>query len=162
MSEFTMGQDVPGPPEAKDVGVDKNKAVLNYIMKSLKATKPWTRLLSILGFIGTGLTVLMGLGIIMGRNFLPVSDKAPPLIFLGIFYILTSVLYLVPSIWLSKYSSAVASFLKAGDSVQLGNAIAYQKSFWKFVGVLALVSIAFAIVGIIAAILIPSFLALRG
>jgi len=51
---------------------------------------------------------------------------------------------------------------KAGDSVQLGNAIAYQKSFWKFVGILALVSIAFAIVGIISAILIPSFIALRG
>ena len=112
MSEFTMGQDAPGPPEVKDVGVDKNKAVLNYIVNSLKATKPWTRLLSILGFIGTGFTVLVGLGIILGRNFLPVSDKAPPLIFLGIFYILSSVLYLVPSIWLSKYSSAIASFFQ--------------------------------------------------
>ena len=162
MTEFTMGQDVPEPPEPKDTSVDKNRAVLNYIMKSLRATKPWTRLLSILGFIGTGLTVLMGVGVILGRNFLPVSDKAPPLIFLGIFYILTSVLYLVPSIWLSKYSSAIASFLKGGDSVHLGNAIAYQKSFWKFMGILVLVSIVLAIVGIIAAILIPAFLAFRG
>ena len=104
----------------------------------------------------------MGVGVILGRNFLPVSDKAPPLIFLGIFYILTSVLYLVPSIWLSKYSSAIASFLKGGDSVHLGNAIAYQKSFWKFMGILVLVSIVLAIVGIIAAILIPAFLAFRG
>ena len=162
MSEFTMGQDVPKPPETQDAGVDKNRAVLNYIMNSLRATKPWTRLLSILGFIGTGLTVLLGLGIILGKDFLPVSPKAPPLIFLGIFYILTSVLYLIPSIWLSKYSSAIASFLKAGDSVQLGNAMAYQKSFWKFVGILVLVSIVFAILGIIAAILIPTFLAFRG
>jgi hypothetical protein len=131
-------------------------------MNSLRATKPWTRLLSILGFIGTGLTVLIGLGIILGRNFLPVSPKAPPLVFLGIFYILTSVLYLVPSIWLSKYSSAIASFLKGGDSVQLAKAMAYQKSFWKFVGILVLVSMLFAIVGIIAAIFIPTFLAFRG
>jgi len=162
MSEFTMGQNVPEPPETLDAGVDKNRAVLNYIMNSLRATKPWTRLLSILGFIGTGLTVLLGLGIILGKDFLPVSPKAPPLIFLGVFYILTSVLYLIPSIWLSKYSSAIASFLKAGDSVQLGNAMAYQKSFWKFVGILVLVSIVFAILGIIAAILIPTFLAIRG
>lgn len=162
MSEFTMGQNVPEPPEAKDVNIDKNKAVLNYIMKSLQGTKPWTRLLSILGFIGTGLTVLVGLGIIVGKNFLPVPPDAPPLTFLGIFYILTSVFYLIPSIWLSKYSSAIASFLKGGDSVQLGNAMACQKSFWKFVGILALVSIAFAIVGIIAAILIPAFLTFRG
>ena len=162
MSEFTMGQDLPEPPEIPSTGVDKNRAVLNHIMNSLRATKPWTRLLSILGFIGTGLTVIVGLGIILGRDFLPMPPDVPPLIFVGVFYILTSVLYLVPSIWLSKYSSAIASFLEGGDSVQLGNAIAYQKSFWKFVGILVLVSIVFMIVGIIAAISIPTFLAFRG
>jgi hypothetical protein len=162
MTEFTMGQDVPEPPKAKDTSVDKNKAILNYIMNSLRATKPWTRLLSILGFIGTGLTVLMGFGIIVGESFIPISPKAPPLLYLGIFYILTSVFYLVPSIWLSKYSSAIDSFLKGGDSVQLGNAIAYQKSFWKFIGILVLVFIIIAILGILAAILIPAFLAFQG
>ena len=68
MTEFTMGQNVPEPPVAKDTSVDKNKAILNYIMKSLRATKPWTRLLSILGFIGTGLTILVGLGLMVGGN----------------------------------------------------------------------------------------------
>lgn len=159
MTEFTMGQDVPEPPGAKAASVDKNRAILNYIMNSLRATKPWTRLLSILGFIGTGLTVLMGLGIMVGENFIPISPKAPPLAYLGIFYILTSVFYLIPSIWLSKYSSAIDSFLKGGDAVQLGNAIAYQKSFWKFIGILVLVSIVIAILGILAAILFPTFYA---
>jgi hypothetical protein len=46
--------------------------------------------------------------------------------------------------------------------VQLGNAIAYQKSFWKFMGILVLVCIVIAILGILAAILIPTFLAFRG
>ena len=162
MTEFTMGQDVPEPREAKDTSVDKNKAILNYIMSSLRATKPWTRLLSILGFIGTGLSILVGLGLMVGGNLIPMPPEAPPLAYLGIFYILTSVFYLVPSIWLSRYSSAIDSFLKRGESVHLGNAIAYQKSFWKFVGILALVSIVIAIVGILAAILIPAFLAFRG
>jgi hypothetical protein len=162
MTEFTMGQDVPEPPVVKDPSADKNKAILNYIMKSLRATKPWTRLLSILGFIGTGLAILVGLGLMVGGNLIPMPPEAPPLAYLGIFYILTSVFYLVPSIWLSRYSSAIDSFLKRGESVHLGNAIAYQKSFWKFVGILALVSIVIAIVGILAAILIPAFLAFRG
>jgi hypothetical protein len=137
MTEFTMGQDVPKPPKARDTSVDKNKAVLNYIMNSLRV------------------------GIMVGGNFIPISPKAPPLAYLGIFYILTSFFYLVPSIWLSKYSSAIDSFLKGGDSVQLGNAIAYQKSFWKFVGILVLVFIIIAILGILAAILIPAFLVFR-
>lgn len=158
MAEFTMGQDAPEPREP-DTGVDKNRAILNYIMNSLRATKPWTRLLSILGFIGTGLTVVMGFGIMVGENFIPISPKAPPLLYVGIFYILTSVFYLVPSIWLSKYSSAIDSFLKGGNAIQLGKAIAYQKSFWKFVGILALVFIIVAILGVLAAILIPTYIA---
>ncbi len=145
-----------------DDNVERNRAILNYIRKSLRATQPWTRLLSVLGFIGTGLTILAGFAIMVGESFIPVSEKSPPLLFMGIFYILTSVVYLVPSIWLSKYSTAISAFLKAGDAIELGKAIAYQKSFWKFIGALALVSIALTVVGIIAAILIPILLSLRG
>jgi len=156
MGEFIMGQDAPGP--SMDANVDKNKAILNYMVNSLRATRPWTRLLSILGFIGVAFSILAGIAMIIGRNFFPVSDKAPPLAFLGIIYMLTSVFYLVPSIWLSKYSSAISSFLKQNDAIQLAKAIAYQKSFWKFVGITVLVLMAIAILGIIAAILIPTLL----
>jgi flagellar biosynthesis protein FlhB len=75
---------------------------------------------------------------------------------------LTSVFYLVPSIWLSKYSSAISSFLKESDAIQLAKAIAYQKSFWKFVGITVLVFIVIAILGVIAATLIPTLLLFQG
>ena len=159
MGEFIMGQDAPGA--STDAHVDKNKAILNYMVNSLRATRPWTRLLSILGFIGVAFSILAGIGMIVGRSLIPISDKAPPMAYLGIFYILTSVFYLVPSIWLSKYSSAISSFLKESDSIQLAKAIAYQKSFWKFVGITALVLIVIVALGIIAAILIPTLLLFR-
>ncbi len=142
--------------------IDRNRAILNYIRKSLRATRPWTRFLSVLGFIGTGLTIVVGIFMLIGKDFIPASETALPLGFLGILYILTSVFYLIPSIWLAKYSSAISAFLRAGDAIELGRAIAYQKSFWKFVGILALVSILFAALGIMAAILIPTLLTLRG
>ncbi|MGD8961320.1 MAG: hypothetical protein PVF29_03655 [Desulfobacterales bacterium] len=145
-----------------DGNIDRDRAILNYIRKSLRATWPWTRLLSVLGFIGTGLMILAGLGVIVGESFIPVSEKAPPLVFMGIFYILASVFYLVPSIWLWKFSTAVSAFLKSGDAIELGKAIAYQKSFWKFIGILAAVSIALTVLGIIAAILIPTLIFQRG
>lgn len=152
--------------ESKEMGpdgsVDRDRAILNYIRKSLRATRPWTRLLSVLGFIGTGLMVLAGLGVIVGESFIPVSEKTPPLVFMGILYTLSSVFYLVPSIWLSKFSTAVSVFLKSGDAIELGKAIAYQKSFWKFIGILTVVSIALIVLGIIAAILIPTLITFRG
>ena len=152
--------------ESKEMGpdgsVDRDRAILNYIRKSLRATWPWTRLLSVLGFIGTGLMILAGLGVIVGESFIPVSEKTPPLVFMGILYTLSSVFYLVPSIWLSKFSTAVSVFLKSGDAIELGKAIAYQKSFWKFIGILTVVSIALIVLGIIAAILIPTLITFRG
>jgi hypothetical protein len=160
MAEFIMGQDAPGP--AIEAKVDENKAILNYMVNSLRATRPWTRLISILGFIGVAFSILAGIAMIIGRNFFPISDKAPPLAFLGIIYMLTSVFYLVPSIWLSKYSSAISSFLKESDAIQLAKAIAYQKSFWKFVGITVLVFIVIAVLGVIAATLIPTLLLFQG
>jgi hypothetical protein len=160
MAEFIMGQDAPGP--AMEAKVDKNKAILNYMVNSLRATRPWTRLISILGFIGVAFSILAGIAMIIGRNFFPISDKAPPLAFVGIIYMLTSVFYLVPSIWLSKYSSAISSFLKESDAIQLAKAIAYQKSFWKFVGITVLVFIVIAVLGVIAATLIPTLLLFQG
>ena len=160
MERLTAGMDAcePGPGGS----IDKSKAILNYIKKSLRATRPWTRLLSVLGFIGTVLTILAGTAMIVGKEFIPMSEKAPPLAFMGIFYIVASVFYLIPSIWLSKYSSAITAFLDAGDALDLGQAIAYQKSFWKFVGILALVSVVMAVLGIAAAIVIPLLLSFRG
>jgi hypothetical protein len=160
MRPFTDGQNLSDQP--KDKNVDRNKAILNYIMNSLRATRPWTRLLSVLGFIAVAFTILSGIAMIVGRNFFPESDKMPPLLLMGIFYILTSVFYLVPSIWLSKYSAAITRFLGGGDAIDLGNAIAYQKSFWKYTGIMVLVSIVIAVLGIMAAILIPSLLSFRG
>ena len=159
MQELTEGLGSSDPGAGRKI--DRNRAILNYIRKSLRATRPWTRLLSVLGFIVTGLTVLAGIAMIVGKNFIPVSENAPPMTYIGIFYILTSVFYLVPSIWLSKYSSAIAAFQKSGDAVDFANAMAYQKSFWKFVGILALVSIVLTILGIVAAIIIPTVLSVR-
>jgi hypothetical protein len=38
---------------------------------------------------------------------------------------------------------------------ELEAALSYQKSFWKFAGILCLIGIIFAVVGIVAAIAIP-------
>jgi len=160
MERLTAGMDAYDPEPAGSV--DRDRAILNYIMKSLRATRPWTRLLSVLGFICTALTVLAGIAIIVGQDFIPLPKNAPPMEFMGIFYILAGAFYLIPSIWLSKYSTAISSFLGGGDALELGKAIAYQKSFWKFVGILALVSIAVAVVGIVVAILVPLLLSFRG
>jgi hypothetical protein len=102
--------------------------------------------------------ILSGIAIILGGKFLQTPENVPLPALSGIFNIVASIFYLVPSIWLAKYSSAITRFLSGGGAIELGNAIAFQKSFWKFVGIMAVVTIALAVLGIMAAIFVPRFL----
>jgi hypothetical protein len=155
MSAFNYEQTVS--EQQRDMNGKSEKAILNYISNSLRATRPWTRLFSILGFIGTAVMILTGIAMILGAKFFQTAENAPLPALTGIINILASVFYLVPSIWLSKYSSAITRFLHGGGAIELGNAIAFQ-SFWRFVGIMTVVLIGLAVIGIIAAIFIPRFL----
>ena len=95
---------------------------------------------------------------ILGRNYLPNSADTPTLIFTGAINIAVSIFYLIPSIWLFKYSSAISRFLGGGGATEIGNALVYQKSFWKYVGIVILISIILGILGILAAVFIPTLL----
>ena len=135
-----------------------DRAMLNYINNALRGTRPWTRLLSILGFIGVAFTLLSGVVMLFGRSFLPMGTDAPPLILTGVINVVVGIFYLIPSIWLFRYSSAISRYLAGGGAIELGNALSYQKSFWKFVGILTLISLIIAVLGIIAAIFVPTLL----
>ena len=137
---------------------ETDRAILNLINDALRGTRPWTRLLSILGFIVTTILIISGLGMMLGRNFLPNSADTPTLILTGAINVAVSIFYLIPSIWLFKYSSAITRFLGGGGANELGNALVYQKSFWKYAGIVILISIILGIFGVLAAVFIPTLL----
>ena len=151
-------QTVSGPESYTNRGTDR--AILNHINDALRSTRPWTRLLSILGFIATVILIISGIAMMLGRNFLPKSTDTPALMLIGTLNVAVSIFYLIPSVWLYKYSSAISRFLEGGGASELGNAVAYQKSFWKYVGIMILISMIVAILGILAAVFIPSILML--
>ena len=140
---------------------ETDRAILNLINDALRGTRPWTRLLSILGFIVTTILIISGLGMMLGRNFLPNSADTPTLILTGAINVAVSIFYLIPSIWLFKYSSAITRFLGGGGANELGNALVYQKSFWKYAGIVILISIILGILGVLAAVFIPTLLMLK-
>ena len=120
------------------------------VTEPLRATRPWARFLSILGFISTGLMVVAGLAMMVIAN-----DKLPP--WMGAVYLILAVLYVPPSLFLYRYASAIEVFLSVPSFETLGEALRQQKSFWRLIGIamaaillLYVVAIAF---GIVAAIL---------
>lgn len=132
--------------------------VTEQMINHMRSTKLWTKFLSIMGFIMAGFMVIMGVFIIFAGNLFAKGANPNLTIFMGIFYVLCSIFYIIPSLYLFKFASALNRFLSDRKDAEMEAAISYQKSFWKFCGILCLIGMIIAIVGIVAAIAIPMLL----
>ena len=118
--------------------------------KYLSQTGPWVRFLSVLFFLSIGFMILGGLAIVLvgmtgsllgqsnpAYNVLPGGAFAA-----GLVYILAAILYLAPAIFLSRYASAIKKMRSEPSTQALEGAIKYQKSFWRYTGVIAAIFLA--------------------
>ena len=124
----------------------------------MKETAKWSKFLSIIGFIGSGLMVIIGLfaSAVMSSMFNTYGSGAGGFssITFGIMYVLMGALYFVPSLYLYNYSNKMKLALATSNAVELEEAFLNQKSLFKFWGVLTIVIISFyllfAIFGLLA------------
>lgn len=138
--------------------------ITDNMLESLRRTKPWVRFLSILGFISVVFVLLGAVAMLLGGGALMMQGDAGqevpaflPMLMAGV-YVLMAILYFFPSLYLFKYASAIGALLENGGSADMEDALARQKSFFKFYGVLVLVMIIVGVLGMIAAIAIPAFM----
>ena len=130
------------------------------IQAALAGTKPWVRLCSILLFISAALMIVVGgLAGVMGAVALGGGAETAAL---AIVYPVTGLLYLIPALYLFRYANRIGEYLSGGQEVQLELAIDAQRSFWKFVGILSVIAIVIFVLGIVAAIAIPTMLRMSG
>ncbi len=132
--------------------------VTDQMIDYLRTTKMWTKFLSIMGFIAAAFMVLMGIFIMLASNLFPKEAETKIPAFMGIMYMLLSIVYIIPSVYLLKYSSALGRYLGNKSESEFESALSYQKSFWKFIGVVGIIGMIFMVVCIVAAIAIPLML----
>src|SRR5262245_56807157 len=95
-------------------------AITDEMMESLSQTKPWVRLMSILGFISSGFLVLAWGALIVvslagssfGRGF-----RGMQFVVIGVVYLGLGALHVMASLFLHRYASSI------GD-MQLGETVA--------------------------------------
>ena len=117
--------------------------------KFLNQTRPWARFLSIMVFIGAAFTLLGALTVMLvtmtGSLFnaeIGTFGLAPGEgLIIGLLYLVMAVLYLPPGIFLSRYASAIKALESIPTSQALERALKYQKSFWRYVGVITVISL---------------------
>lgn len=118
----------------------------------LRATKPWVRLLSVLGFIGLGFLVLGSLAFLLipmgGMGAMSLGPKVA----ITSVYLAMGCVQFPAVLFLSRYASRIGNLAASGAPADLEEALRAQKSFWKYVGILTLVMIGFYVVVIVIAL----------
>lgn len=113
----------------------------------LMETAKWGKFLSIAGFVGVGLILILalGFGFIFDRMDPEVAQNVPFLtngLLPGI-YILMALLYFFPCLYLFKFSQKIKSAVLSRDQTQLVEALTHQKSLYKFIGIFTLIVLCF-------------------
>ncbi|NOZ13167.1 MAG: hypothetical protein GXO69_05900 [Acidobacteria bacterium] len=120
----------------------KPPALTETMIESVKGIGPWARFLSVMGFISVafmliGAAFMLGIGLFannLGRSAMPNGM----MIAMAVLYVIIAILYIFPSIYLWNTAAAVVR-MKKGDIVAgMETALAKQKSFWKFVGIMVI------------------------
>jgi hypothetical protein len=153
--EFSMS-DVINPYQSPQSPVNPepdNSARLTGIMvRYLKEAAPWLRFIGILSFIGCGLMFLGGIGVLIITAALP--GFAGNFEELGggignVVYIVSGVLMFLPARFTYNFGAKIRNYLRSNSEDDLEQAFKNNKSLWKFNGILYIVFLALAPVGII-------------
>ncbi|MBN2509187.1 MAG: hypothetical protein JXB03_02880 [Spirochaetales bacterium] len=139
---------------------------LTSLMKTyLKEASPWIRFVGIMGYIGCGLIAVIGLLMAVGfsafgQTFASLGAMSGFMgAGVGALYIIMAVIGFFPSHFTFKLGSGIKSYNLTGMNEKLESAFKFNKSFWKFVGIIYIIYLAFlplalifsAVVGVIAA-----------
>lgn len=141
----------PDPSSAPQPDNESNPGYTPVMLQRLRETRPWVRLLSILGFLMVAFMVLMAVVFMSGGTAFTEDDAlaGAPGVMVGVFYLIFAGIYAVPPVYLSRYASAITQLLEQGSAQYFEDALLHQKSFWKFLGIVAIIMTFFSLLGVI-------------
>jgi len=150
----------PAGDTSVDFGPEAENQVTPRMVSLLRATRPWVLLLSIIGFISCGFMLIGSLAIIavsaVGAELQDDEFGALGPVVMGVIYLLMGLIYLIPSVYLYRYSSSINRLRYAPGSRNLESVIDSQRSFWKCVGILTLMGIGLSVILFIAIIAVTA------
>ncbi len=124
-----------GAGEAPHVSVDG----MESLCKAARASRPWALFLAITAFVYAALCIFSGfLMLVQG------ADKGIPVaVALGLFWIVSGAVTAVGGILLSNYANRLASLTYGHSARVLESAMDRLKTFWMFVSIVLIVTLAF-------------------
>ena len=123
----------------------------------LGETAKWAKFLAILGFVVSGVILLIALfaGSFLASTFAHMGGESGLVsgVFIGAIYGVVAVLAFFPCLYLYRFADNMQMALRANDQEQLNMAFRNMKSYFKFLGILAVIYLSFIVLGLIFGII---------
>jgi hypothetical protein len=129
-------------PEApQNTGVMLSEKMLGY----LSGASPWLQFIGILGFIGSGLTIVGGIfsTVTMSIASSIIELGEFPFWIIPLIYLPLGVLFFFPSYFIYNFGRKIRSYRFSNSTEDLELAFKNNKSLWKFNGILCIIYLAF-------------------
>jgi GYF domain 2 len=131
------------PPQAdfRDFrsGATSQAAVPFEVVEALRQTKPWARLLAVLGFIGIGFMVLASVAMLAFESSMKLGLPRGFGVGMMAVYLFIAGIQLPAALFLNRYASRIGDLLDSQSPSDLQEALVAQKSFWRYIGILTLI-----------------------
>jgi hypothetical protein len=119
----------------------------------LKSVSPWLRFLGIINYIVCGLMAAGGLIVLIAEPLLANLGMGGEMGFLiGISYLLSSLAMFFPAHFMYSFGSRIRDYFLSGAEEEIAFAFKYNKSYWKYCGVITIIILALTPIGISVAI----------
>jgi hypothetical protein len=134
-----------------------NENTQEYLRKS----SPWVRFFAILWVISCIVLVVFGIVMmiigIVASPYLP--DDLAFIGIMGVLYVVMAGFFIIPMRYLLRCSKALRDFALKDDAEALEPAAKNMKSLLKFCGILSIISIALALVGLVITVIVAVVMA---
>ena len=124
------------------------QGIINY----LQETSPWLRFCGIVNFINAVFLIISGFFVLIGeRNyyFYYSSGSLTEIVF--VIYIILAVIVFVPGYFMFMSGTKLRNAIKANSTQELELAFSNNKFLWKYTGILMIITLSLAVIGIIFA-----------
>ncbi len=130
------------PMEQPVAAEKKNLEITGDINKYLDSASKWSKFLAILGFVFIGIMVVAGFIMSIAMSFLPFGQNNffpfPPFLF-GLIYLVIAAIYLLPLLYLFRFSTYIQRALATGNQNLLASAFKNLKAHYKFIAIFIIV-----------------------
>ena len=135
----------------------QNELCNNEVKSFLSETARWAKFLSIVGFVGLGLFVIMAVVMMAGVAAFASVLGATEAGLMGVIYILLAVVYFFPVLYLYRFSVSIKNSLEFGDEAEWNNGFMNLKKTFKFMGVFTIVILSIYVLALLIAIPVMFF-----